>query len=363
MGSTTAEAAREIGEVVFARRGHLGLITLNRPKALNALTHGMALAIEATLARWGGDDSVAVVVVMGEGDRAFCAGGDIRALYDAGCPGGPRGAANFRFYEDEYRLNAAIRAFPKPYVAIMDGIVMGGGVGVSIHGSLRIATERTVFAMPETGIGLFPDVGATYVLPRLAGGTGLWLGLTGARLKGHDAVRAGLCDLMLPSHRIAWLIDWLAEGRWDHPPEGRMLSLNTPDDGVQAHLARPGLPEQAVIDRCFAARSIGGIFDRLEGAGTDWAEAQAAAIRAKSPTCTAIAFRQLRLGAMLCFDACMALEYRLARFCMTHPDFYEGVRAAIIDKDGAPIWSPASLDAVDHGALDDAFDLEAALPG
>ncbi|MEM9783613.1 MAG: enoyl-CoA hydratase/isomerase family protein [Pseudomonadota bacterium] len=352
-----------MAEILFETRGKLGLVTLNRPKALNALTHGMALALEAQLDAWADDPTIEVVAIRGSGDKAFCAGGDIRALYDAGRPGGAAGRSNFGFYADEYRLNGKIKAFPKPYVALMDGIVMGGGVGVSIHGSLRVATERTVFAMPETGIGLFPDVGATWFLPRLPGYTGMWLGLTGTRLIGNDTVRAGLCDLMLPAHRIGWLIGWLAEGRWERPPEGRMLTLNTPEEGPQSELRRLAMQQQRAIDRCFGATSIAGILDRLEGANDDWAEMQVAAIRQKSPTCTTIAFRQLRLGATLSFDACMALEYRLARFCMMHPDFYEGVRATIIDKDGAPTWSPAILDAVDGEALDRAFDFDAALPG
>ncbi|MEL6267994.1 MAG: enoyl-CoA hydratase/isomerase family protein, partial [Pseudomonadota bacterium] len=295
-----ADAALEAGDILFERRGHLGLVTLNRPKALNALTHGMALALDDRLAAWAGDRAVAVVAIRGTGGRAFCAGGDIRALYEAGRPGGEAGAANFAFYADEYRLNARIHRFPKPYVALMDGIVMGGGVGVSIHGSLRVATERTVFAMPETGIGLFPDVGATWFLPRLPGATGLWLGLTGARLKGHDTVAAGLCDLAMPAHRVDWLVDWLAEGRWETPPEGRALDLPGLDPDGPLAAARPSaLAQQDAIDRCFAAGTLEGVIDRLEGRGDDWAEAQLATIRAKSPTCTRLTFRQIRAGATL----------------------------------------------------------------
>ncbi|MEL6574344.1 MAG: enoyl-CoA hydratase/isomerase family protein [Pseudomonadota bacterium] len=355
MSDDLIEAAGD--EIRFERRGRLGLVTLNRPKALNALTHAMVLALEAVLDRWAADASVEVVAITGQGDRAFCAGGDIRALYEAGRPGGERGAANFAFYADEYRLNCKIKRFPKPYVALMDGIVMGGGVGVSIHGSLRIATERTVFAMPETGIGLFPDVGATYFLPRLPGETGLWLGLTGARLKGEAAVRAGLCDHLLPAHKLDWLLDWLAEGRWSTPPDGRALTLCEDDaeGGFAEHVRPAGLHEQAAIDRAFAARSLDGILDRLEGVGGDWAEAQIAAIRSKSPTCTSLTFRQIRAGAALGFEDCMRLEYRLARFCMTHGDFYEGVRATIIDKDGAPRWQPSTLDMVDPAVIEGAF--------
>ncbi|MEM6679856.1 MAG: enoyl-CoA hydratase/isomerase family protein [Pseudomonadota bacterium] len=356
MAVTAADAGEDI---LFERRGALGLITLNRPKALNALTHAMALALEVQLDAWAADERVLTVAIQGAGDRAFCAGGDIRALYEGGRPGRERGRANFAFYADEYRLNWKIHHFPKPYIAIMDGIVMGGGVGVSIHGSHRIATERTVFAMPETGIGLFPDVGATWFLPRLKGETGLWLGLTGARLKGGDAVAGGVCDRLIPSHRVDWLIDWLAEGRWEQEPQGRALNFSGEEEAtggaLGGHIAPQKLSDQSAIDRAFAARSLDGLLERLEGMGDDWAEAQRAAIRSKSPTCTALAFRQIRAGAALSFEDCMALEYRLARFCMTHGDFYEGVRATIIEKGGTPAWQPATLEAIDPAVIEAAF--------
>jgi len=313
-------------DVLFERRGRLGLITLNRPKALNALTHDMLLRLERQLDLWRDDDAVAMVAIQGAGDRAFCAGGDIRALYDGGRPGGERGRSNFQFYADEYRINTRIKRYPKPYVALMDGIVMGGGVGVSIHGSLRIATERTVFAMPETGIGLFPDVGGTYFLPRLPGQTGMWLGLTGSRLKGAEAVAGGVCDLLVESAGLESLIEALARG----------VLPKAPDD-------RAPLADQNRIDAQFVGDSVEAILSALEADGSDWSTKQHATLLTKSPTCTRIAFRQIREGATLEFEDCMRLEYRLARFCMMQPDFYEGVRAVIIDKDNAPQWSPATL--------------------
>ncbi|MGB1088689.1 MAG: enoyl-CoA hydratase/isomerase family protein, partial [Alphaproteobacteria bacterium] len=176
-------------EVLFERRGHLGLITLNRPKALNSLTHEMALAMTDQLTQWQGDDAIAVVAVVGAGEKGFCAGGDIRALYESGQSDKVYSRA---FYRDEYILDRLIKHYPKPYVAILDGIVMGGGVGISVHGSHRVATDRTTFAMPETGIGLFPDVGGSFFLPRLEGRLGMYLGLTGRRLKGADAFHAGV---------------------------------------------------------------------------------------------------------------------------------------------------------------------------
>lgn len=349
-----AEDVAAADGVRFEQRGVLGLITLDRPKALNALTHAMALAIETQLDRWAGDPTVEVVAIKGGGEKAFCAGGDIRALWEAGQPGGERGRANWQFYADEYRLNAKIKRFPKPYVSIMDGIVMGGGVGVSIHGSIRIATERTVFAMPETGIGLFPDVGGTYFLPRLPGQTGLWLGLTGTRLRTVDVVATGICDHFMPADRVVQFLDALADLDTSDP---QALSWS-----LEAFARRPDGPSvlddhRTRIDTAFAAPSIEEVLERLDGTEHYWAGEQKQAILAKSPTCTRIAFRQIREGADLSFEDCMRLEYRLARFCMTHPDFYEGVRATIIDKDGAPAWAPATL-----AEADDAFVAKAFMP-
>ncbi|MEM9141278.1 MAG: enoyl-CoA hydratase/isomerase family protein, partial [Pseudomonadota bacterium] len=317
-------------EILFEQRGHLGLITLNRPEALNALTYGMIQALDAQLEVWEHDPTIAVVAIQGAGDKAFAAGGDIRWLYENG-QGGASGERNFAFFADEYRLNTRIKRYPKPYIAIMDGIVMGGGVGVSIHGSIRIATERTVFAMPETGIGLFPDVGATWFLPRLPGQTGLWLGLTGARLKGDDVVRAGICDYFLGSENIEWQLDWLAEGRWMSPPAGRDLDILSPSACTYVTMLPPGLAQQKEIDGLFANGTLETTLENLRSVQTEWAAKQRSAILSKSPTSIRIAFRQIREGAKLSFEDCMRLEYRLARYCMTHPDFYEGVRALIID--------------------------------
>ncbi|MEM6620619.1 MAG: enoyl-CoA hydratase/isomerase family protein [Pseudomonadota bacterium] len=323
-------------EILFEQRGRLGLITLNRPHALNALTYGMVLAMDAQLDLWADDSTISLVAIQGAGDKAFAAGGDIRALYDAG-QGGNTGEKNFRFFADEYRLNTKIKRYPKPYVAIMDGIVMGGGVGVSIHGSLRIATERTVFAMPETGIGLFPDVGGTYFLPRLPGQIGMWLGLTGARLKGADTLSAGLCDLLIEASDLEDFIETLDPA------------------GLGSVPVYPDIAAKAAIARVFSGDSVEDILERLGNEGTDWADKQRTAILSKSPTSTRLAFRQIREGATLSFEDCMRLEYRLARYCMTHPDFYEGVRAVILDKDNAPNWTPAALEAASEESVAEAF--------
>ena len=341
-------------EILFEQRGRLGLVTLNRVKALNALTYGMVRALDAQLEIWAGDDSIGVVAIRGAGEKAFAAGGDIRWLFDTG-QGGAEGARNFAFFADEYRLNTRIKRYPKPYVGLMDGIVMGGGVGVSIHGMRRVAGDRTMFAMPETGIGLFPDVGATWFLPRLPGAVGMWLGLTGARLKTADAVAAGVCDVYVPSGVHEEVLDALA--RFDAGAREPVEAL----DWVLEAFAR--VPEQetvldryrAQIDRHFAGETVEAVLGSLGADDLAWAGEQRAAILTKSPTSTRIAFRQIRAGAGLSFEDCMRLEYRLARYCMTHPDFYEGVRALIIDKDNAPNWQPATLAQADEAFVAEAF--------
>ena len=386
MTDTATPAAADAGQdILFEERGALGLVTLNRPKALNALTHAMILALEARLERWRHDPAIRIVAIRGAGERAFCAGGDIRALYEAGRPGGARGRANFQFYADEYRLNTMIKRYPKPYVALMDGIVMGGGVGVSIHGSHRIATERTVFAMPETGIGLFPDVGGTYFLPRLPKETGMWLGLTGTRLKGDDVAGAKLADMVLPSAALDDLLASLAAPDGAIPEAIHAAMSEAGRGGALDRLARLVIEPldqtawQAHLDHLQAMGSVfvDGIMERhtiygaesptailaaLEAEGSPLSLKQRDTILSKSPTCTEIAYRQIRTGATLDFEDCMALEYRLARFCMTHPDFYEGVRATIIEKSTPPTWTPQTLAEVDPTTLESAFMSDPDLP-
>lgn len=324
-------------ELLIERRGDAGLVTLNRPRALNALTREMCLALHGQLALWARDDAVKLVVIAGAGDRAFCAGGDVRALYDDRQAGGRE---RFDFYRDEYRLNAAIKRFPKPYVALMDGIVMGGGVGVSIHGSHRVATERTVFAMPETGIGLFPDVGGTFFLPRLPGRIGTFLGLTGHRLQAADCRYAGIADVEIRSARLPDLVEALCKA--------------TDAGGVSATLAAfaEPVPESWLagirdeIDRSFAEESVEAILAALDRSDTPFGRKTAVALRSKSPTSLEVTLRQLREGARLGFEDCMRLEYRLACRFMRGHDFFEGVRAVVIDKDNRPRWRPETLEAV-----------------
>ena len=330
-------------EILFEQRGSAGLVTLNRPKALNALTHDMAVAMLARLKDWAADDAVQTVVIQGQGDRAFCAGGDIRTLYDSGKAGT---SYAIEFYRDEYLLNAFIKHFPKPYVALLRGFVMGGGVGVSVHGSHRIADESMLFAMPETGIGLFPDVGGSWFLPRLPGEIGLYLGMTGARLKTQDALYAGVATHFVPASKRDALVESLADGR-EIDMALRDVADTVPDAYLTAHRAK--------IDAIFGGDSVEDILAALDADRTDWADDTAKTIRAKSPTATKLAFRQIREGKTLGFDDCMRMEFRMVNRVIAGRDFYEGVRATIIDKDGAPNWQPATLAQVSDADIDAYF--------
>jgi len=318
-------------EILFERRGALGLITLNRPKALNALTQNMCVAMKAQLDLWRHDDAIKTVAVRGAGDRAFCAGGDIRALYESGKAGT---SYALDFYRDEYILDAAIKHYPKPYVALIHGIDMGGGVGVSINGRYRVAGETMVFAMPESGIGLFPDVGGSYFLPRCPGHLGMYLGLTGARLKTADALYAGIATHFVPMAKWDGLIASLADGV---EPEAAIKAAKdtVPDTFLTEH--------RDAMNRIFGGDSVEDVLTALDAEHEDWTDDAATTIRTKSPTSLKIAFRQLREGAKLEFDDCMRMEFRMVNRIVAGHDFYEGVRAAIIDKDGAPKWQPADL--------------------
>ena len=325
-------------EILFERRGAAGLVTLNRPAALNAVTHGMVLALRAQLDAWANNPAVTRVVIMAAGNRAFSAGGDIRALYELGRAG--KHAEMLQFWRDEYPLNAVIKNYRKPYVALIDGIVMGGGVGVSLHGSHRVAGDRFQFAMPEVGIGFFPDVGATWFLARLPGELGTFCGLTGERFNGADALAAGLATHRIASAHFAELI------------EG--LTGTVPVDAVLGAFAEPAgegplAPRRAAIDRLFAGTSVEDILAALDreatsgGADAEWAAKIAAAMRTKSPLSLKLALQQVRRGKNWDFDACMRAEFRIVSRVVHDHDFYEGVRAVIVDKDNAPRWQPAAL--------------------
>ena len=341
-----------MSDVALFTDGRLARIHLDRPKALNALTHAMVREIGAALARWRDDPAVVAVLVTGEGERAFCAGGDVREVARLAQEEGVDAATPFFF--DEYRMNWRIKHFPKPYVAVLDGVTMGGGVGLSVHGTHRIATEATLFAMPETAIGMFPDVGGTHVLGTMPGGLGNWLALTGARLGPGDTLDAGIATHYCPRAGIEALIAELREAA-DAPAVERT---------VRAHTAGPEPGEIAAhhraIETVFDRPTVAAIGEAAAAEPTGWGAAQWELVAGRSPTSVRLAFAQLARGRALGFDDAMRLEYRIVHRILAGHDFFEGVRAVLIDKDQAPGWRPAALDAVEETAIDAYF---AELPG
>jgi len=347
-------------EILFERRGAAGFVTLNRPKALNAVTHDMVRRLRAQLDAWAGDDAITRVVVTAAGERAFSAGGDIRALTDLGKAGKYDEA--LQFWRDEYALNAVIKNYRKPYVALIDGIVMGGGVGVSVHGSHRVAGDRFSFAMPEVGIGFFPDVGATWFLPRMPGEVGTYCALTGERFGIGDGLAAGIA-----THRIA-------SARFPALLEG--LTGTVPVDAVLAAFAEPAdagaiVQRKDAIDRLFKGDHVEDILAALDREAAfgrtdaDWAGKTANTIRNKSPLSLKLALAQLRRGGSMDFATCMRTEFRIVSRVIHGHDFYEGVRAVIVDKDNKPRWQPRTLADVSDAEVERYFavlDHELALP-
>ena len=325
-------------DILFERRGAAGLVTLNRPRALNALTHGMVVAMKAKLDEWAEDSAIACVVVCGAGERAFCAGGDIRAVRESGLAGT---SYALDFWHDEYILNAAIKHFPKPYIALIHGVCMGGGIGVSAHGRFRVADESALFAMPETGIGFFPDVGGSYLLSR-RGYLCMYMALTGARLKTPDALFVQLATDFVPAGLTGAILEDLSAGR----PVAETIASRAEDAG-----AAPLAALREDIERCFSLECVEAILEALDATGTGWARETAAVIRTKSPTSLKLAFRELREGKRLPFDDCMRMEYRMASRILSGHDFYEGVRAVLIDKDNAPSWKPYALGGVSEETI------------
>lgn len=335
-------------EVLLEQRGRIGLITLNKPKALNALSLTMVHAMQPQLEAWATDAGIDAVVIQGAGEKAFCAGGDIRDLYEGrGTDYGPT------YYAAEYAQNVTIHTYPKPYVALMDGVTMGGGVGVSIHGSHRIVTERTLFAMPETGIGLFPDIGASWFLSCCPGQIGMYLGLTGYRMRAADCLYAGIGDVYMPAKSLDPLIARLTSTDGLDGVAIDTILRDLAEDPSEAPLAE----HRTAIDRCFSGDSVEDILARLAAENSDWARAQIDTLAAKSPTSLKVTFRQLRLGPMIePFVDIMQMEYRIADRCFRGHDLFEGIRAVVIDKDGAPNWNPASLDDISEADVDEYFE-------
>ena len=339
-----------VSDIGFERRGVAGVVVLDRPQALNALTHAMVRALSGKLAEWADDPAVTRVIVTAAGGRAFSAGGDLREVYDLGRAG--RYEDVLGYFRDEYRLDAAIARYRKPYICLIDGLAMGGGAGIAIHGSHRVAGDGLKFAMPEVGIGFFPDVGASWFLPRLPGETGTWLALTGEPLDAADATSLGVATHRVRSARLAALADALCSA--------------VPVDAVLGAFSEPLTPgplaaRRRAIDLLFQPDTVEGILAALDaeaaagGPDAAFARAAAASIREKSPMSLKIALAQLRRGKTLDFEECIRTEFRIVSRVAKGHDFYEGIRAVIVDKDRAPRWQPPSLEAVSKADVEAHF--------
>jgi enoyl-CoA hydratase len=333
------ETVLQDGDVVVRAHGALRRITLNRPQALNAITLDMVATMTALLRAWADDPAVGAVLLDGAGGRTFAAGGDIRALYDAAKAGDKK--LPEKFWATEYHLDVLIARYPKPVIALMDGVVMGGGVGLSAHASHRIVTERSSVAMPEVAIGYFPDVGASFVLARSPGFTGTYLALTGARMNAGDAIYSGLADLHIPAAKLEELPAALAGARGPFDVKARLDKFTTPPAAGRLAAARPW------IDRCYGADSVEEIFARLTQSDDADARAALETMGKMSPTSLKITLRNIRSA--LSFEEVeqsFAQDYRVSLACVAEHDFIEGIRAAIVDKDRNPAWRPDTLEGV-----------------
>jgi enoyl-CoA hydratase len=335
-------------------RGGLGLVALNRPQALNTLSLAMYRIFDPQLVAWGRDPAIHAVAVKGDGGRAFCAGGDVRAIYDARRSAVGDGDYKTDFFREEYSLIARVHRFPKPYVALMDGIVMGGGAGISVNGSHRVVTEKTLFAMPEVHIGLFPDVGASRFLNLCPGRAGLYLALSGKRIGAADCLYCGFATHYVSSARLNELVEALAAIQF-HPGTARAQV----DAAIARFAAEPGtamLPAiQPEIDRAFAGRSIEAILAALDRERADWAKEARDAMARAAPLSLKITLRQLQLGKGMSVDQALTLEYRLTQHVMAGQDFFEGIRAALVDKDNKPRWQHAAPEDVGEGEVESYF--------
>lgn len=337
-------------DVLFSQEGPLGLMTLNRPAALNALTLPMILAIQQQLERWKDDDSIAAVVVCAVPGSAFCAGGDIRWLYQVGRE---HPKEQKQFFWHEYRLNHYIHHFGKPYIALMDGLTMGGGVGISLHGSHPVASEHFVFAMPETGIGFFPDIGASHLLSRCSGGLGIYLGLTGNRLGPKDALHVGLVKKIVASKQMPHFISALAKEDLSKNAHQRV------DQVVQRYafneFSEPS-SMKPLMERCFIQPTVEMIRVALQESEGVWAEGVDNRLRQKSPLSLKVTLAQLQKAKGLSLAECLEMDFNLVQHFMRGKDFYEGVRALLIDKDKNPKWNPQHLDLISEEMVSQYFE-------
>jgi enoyl-CoA hydratase len=329
------ESVVQTEEILVGAEGALRRLTLNRPKALNALTLGMTVIMTERLNAWASDPAVGAVMIDGAGERALCAGGDLRGLYDAAKAG-----TRFpqQFWADEYRLDLLIAHYPKPIVAVMDGVVMGGGVGIAAHAAHRVVTERSSVAMPEVSIGFFPDVGVSYLLARAPGFTGTYLALTGERMNAADAIYAGLADIHIPAARIPELLRMLGGCRSAGEVTARLSEISVPPAPGKLAAAR------GWIDACFADDTVEDIVARLEQRPEEEARAALATMRTKSPTALKITLHNIRAAASFeKLEQSIQQDYRIALACIAGHDFIEGIRATIVDKDRNPRWRPETL--------------------
>ncbi|CAG9768744.1 unnamed protein product [Ceutorhynchus assimilis] len=323
----------EENDVIFEDLGDKGVVILNRPKALNSLNLSMVSKIYPTLQKWESEKKL--VIIKGNGGKAFCAGGDVKAIAEAAFKGQKLGQ---EFFRREYINNGLIGSYKIPYIALIDGIVMGGGVGLSVHGPYRVATEKTLFAMPETQIGLFPDVGGSHFLPKLNGRLGWYLALTGVRLKGPDVLKAGVATHYVDSANLKTIEDALLQCS-QHNDIETVLSRYQKEDKSEFSLG----PYLEQINNCFSAPTLEEVISRLEKDGSKWAQDTLNLLKKMSPTSLKITYKQLELGKEMNLLECLKMEYRLAVNCVEGHDFREGVRALLIDKDQNPKWDPATV--------------------
>lgn len=350
-----AGAGADAGDILCEIHNHIAFITLNRPTALNALSFDMIVQLRRQLQRCARDADVRVVLLKGAGDKAFCAGGDIRALYQSFKDSGK---LHREFFLAEYPLDYLLYSYPKPYIALMDGITMGGGMGLAQGSALRIVGDRTRIAMPEVGIGLFPDVGASYFLSRLPGSLGPYLALSGLQIRGADAVYARLADVYLPPPAVASLVSDLAALKWTGDSGGDVRGLV--HAGAAQGLAAPSLSVlRPAIDKHFAHTTVPDILASLDAeSGTeygDWAEQTAKLMRNRSPTMLCVTLRQLQRGKSMALADCFRMELGMIEQCFEQGDFLEGVRALLIDKDNSPHWNPSRLPDVTEASVEAFF--------
>lgn len=336
-------------DIVFTQQGQIGVITLNRPQALNALTLAMIIELQNQLSLWKDEDSIKAVVIRAVPGTAFCAGGDVRWLYQQGAQGVDE---SMNFFWHEYRLNHFIHHLGKPYIALMDGITMGGGVGISLHGSHRVASERFAFAMPETSIGFFPDIGASHLLTQCPDALGVYLGLTGNRLNSSEAKQAGLVTHVVAAEQMSMIFEALIQ---------LDLSNNVFDQidkclGDYVRLDNSERAHASIINQCFSLDSVESILAALEASDEDWAKEVGTTLKKKSPYSLKLTLAQLNKAQGLSLADCLKMDFDIVRHFMTGHDFYEGVRALLVDKDKNPQWDPACLELVDESKVINYFE-------